>query len=1220
MRGIIPVLPCFVTGAFRPPWVFRGRRQQRASAVIEEMQESETSSLGGNLDPLLIRLLTERQEEADHSSSVARGGILAASAGLHVWRSALSKGHLPTEDDFTLDAWPPPPFFASISKVAVDLQLPRLVQRHPKVVSVVLLAILRLAMEFQQTASTRTSRAEIAEADSEALDGYHDGGEVSNSRKLPQEQIDIRALADEIAGGLMDEFGGMVGGVSALDQLFGMNHDILDVHDEQDVTGGDRFGLQDGIWQHSGWTVLPQLQRQLEHMSELRDLLKSIGRRPSAESNDGFRRFAPRKLNADGGLGAQCYPLMRETVSGLTLSSSFSEMLPSEAVLLRGPSLALRRLFLAKKVESKLLSYELSGWLDTSSIPHQRPRYLSRLPSAPGGPLVVCLDTSWSMSGARETLSKAVTVACVAAAHKQSRDCQVVAFSTETGVMETGKLTADSAGVRRLLDFLSHSFGGGTDVTGALKHAMATMGSDEMSAADLLLVTDGEIPDPPVSDDMMQDLDRLKRRTGMQIHGILVGKDKSKPLSRLCSKIYDFLVGYEAGTLLQAASFIEDDDSPMRSRWTERIEESGLSGGSRTSSSLYQRLPLRPSRYPPSSSSARSRSRGQRARTIPLHVLYAKRVGYPGENERTGQWSRNRRRGTHKRRFVDDDDELWELDYNDEKGEPSESSYLAAEGTMHETESRNFITQVEEVMGVLRATAETEIQENAWKPTVLDGEKDVMGSCWRYRAELQAAVERVGEGLVERDEESRLVVLGMVAQEHVLLLGPPGTAKSALGRRLSKLCGGQFFQRLLTRFTTPEEIFGPLSLRALENDEYRRCTEGFLPTASVAFLDEIFKANSAILNTLLTILNERQFDNGAGSREFCPIRCVVGASNELPETDDLDALYDRFLLRKSVMPVSDDGIMRILTMPDPEFSSCNSSADDSVPNAKCDVFADGLDNVVEVISGSINAVKITDDVGALIRNLRGFLRDQLDVDVSDRRLVKAARLLKISAASHGRTSVDLLDCLLLQHVAWRLPEQRRAVRDWLWEHLTPGGDPAAVKNQFRLLLESLRREAIATVRKTSGDVTGENGARDLDVAVLQSVREEATRLTTLLQKKSHDIARHVELLHLSMDHLWLDPDEAKAAQQILLPKADEAAKEIEIAFVNARTLNLALSPDLVDNDVRLTLLELLWDECPQMERTFTEEELSISMKEAKAKYDGDGFRAWKRARKRAKNK
>jgi MoxR-like ATPase len=170
---------------------------------------------------------------------------------------------------------------------------------------------------------------------------------------------------------------------------------------------------------------------------------------------------------------------------------------------------------------------------------------------------------------------------------------------------------------------------------------------------------------------------------------------------------------------------------------------------------------------------------------------------------------------------------------------------------------------------------EETMQANIWNSSELDLERTAQESCWNYLDELKSAVvERVGENLVERDDEARLLVLSMIAGEHILFLGRPGTGKSVLGRRLSQLCGGVFFQRLLTRFTTPEEIFGPLSLRALENDEYRRCTAGFLPTASIAFLDEIFKEYPAILNTLLTILNERQFDNGAGVREDCPIRCV----------------------------------------------------------------------------------------------------------------------------------------------------------------------------------------------------------------------------------------------------------------------------------------------------------------------------------------------------------
>ena len=1180
-----------------------------------------SSTASTTLDPLLVNVLVREANEksVDVTSPLlleSLGGLLfrASNDGLQVWRTILLKGRLPIKEDFS-QVWPEEPLYSPLVQVMGDLQLARFVKCHPETVSAVLLTVLRITMNF----ASRT-RPTILDNDNDDDDDDDDDEDDDDEQddwydtierypdfytiQKPSNEETATMVAEELASGLMEEWGGVVEGVHALDLLFGPNHGLLNVQDtntddNNESDGMLGFGLQDGIWKNTGWSLVPELQREVAAMPELRLLMKELGRRPLVEGSDVVHKFPPREAHPQGTVAAQFDRFLPNTLSGLTLSSSLSEMLPSEAMLLKGKQ-SLRRLFLAKKVESKLLSYQRSGWLDAPSIPkptRRRRRPPIRMPSAPGGPLVLCLDTSWSMSGRRERLSKAVVLACVAAAHKQHRTCQVVAFSNKEGVMETGEITADAEGVSRLLNFLSFSFGGGTDVTGALKHAMTALGTDRMSAADVLLVSDGEIPDPPVSEETMKSLDCLNQRTGMQIHGLLVGKKESPPLEKLCTKTHDFLVKYEQMLSLGGATFPSDENArtfPVSSSVLSAIT-SRTSTSQRGDSWMY--------------GFGRSR-RKHRARS----KLFARYM----EDEEGGTKRKQRKRSNKKNRFED-------YDYDDGDSSSSDDDlYAAGDGVdkdVSEAVNMSFNAKVEEAVYKLKEDAEVVLSGQKWSLDELDSEKNAEGSCWCYRGELKTAVDLVGEGLIEREEESRLVVLGMISEEHVLLLGMPGTGKSALGRRLSTLCGGPFFQRLLTRFTTPEEIYGPLSLKALENDEYRRITEGFLPTASVAFLDEIFKANSAILNTLLTILNERQFDNGAGGREECPIRCVVGASNEMPDSDELDALYDRFLLRKEVMPVSDDGLMQMLSMPTPGLSPCDavggvSSGDD------CDVvFSDGLDKVIEALSTAANSVQMGDSVCALIRDLRTFLREDVDVDISDRRLVKAARLLKISAASNGRTSVDPIDCLLLEHVAWQLPEQRNALREWLWDHLTPVGEtPSAAVSQFRLILDSIRREAYLAVQKTAGDITGASGAREADLNIIQSLKYEAKRIADLLGEKARALERHMELLRRSMDHLWLNPDEARAIEQQLRPKAERISIEINRALVDALALGLVLSDSSgISDDLRLSVIDILWEAAADNGIFFTEEEMDLSMREAKSKYDIDTFRAWKRARKKASN-
>src|SRR5438046_1325872 len=166
----------------------------------------------------------------------------------------------------------------------------------------------------------------------------------------------------------------------------------------------------------------------------------------------------------------------------------------------------------------------------------------------------------------------------------------------------------------------------------------------------------------------------------------------------------------------------------------------------------------------------------------------------------------------------------------------------------------------------------------------------------RLAVRLQEAARIMEQHFLDKQEVIRLLLISVVAGEHMLVVGPPGTAKSAMVRLFARLIDARYFEYLLTRFTEPNELFGPVDIRAFREGTYTRKTETMLPEAEIVFLDEIFRSNSAILNSLLTILNERRFSNGSKMMEV-PLLSLFGASNEVPNDDNLSAIFDRFLLR-----------------------------------------------------------------------------------------------------------------------------------------------------------------------------------------------------------------------------------------------------------------------------------------------------------------------------------
>ena len=189
---------------------------------------------------------------------------------------------------------------------------------------------------------------------------------------------------------------------------------------------------------------------------------------------------------------------------------------------------------------------------------------------------------------------------------------------------------------------------------------------------------------------------------------------------------------------------------------------------------------------------------------------------------------------------------------------------------------------------------------------------------------IEILIKKLNVGLIEREEQIKMALLAAISGENILFIGPPGTGKSVLSRRITNVFSNvDYFEYLLTKFTTPEELFGPISIKELENDKFHRNIEGYLTDSEIVFLDEVFKANSAILNSLLTIMNERIYHNGY-QKENIRTKIVIGASNELPREEyELDALYDRFLFREKINYIENTKLLFNITEEIPIILDCN---------------------------------------------------------------------------------------------------------------------------------------------------------------------------------------------------------------------------------------------------------------------------------------------------------
>lgn len=281
---------------------------------------------------------------------------------------------------------------------------------------------------------------------------------------------------------------------------------------------------------------------------------------------------------------------------------------------------------------------------------------------------------------------------------------------------------------------------------------------------------------------------------------------------------------------------------------------------------------------------------------------------------------------------------------------------------------------------------------------------------------LSSRLARVAETLdsqfLGKSEVIRLLLIAVVAREHAVLIGPPGTAKSALIRTLAELIHARYFEYLLTRFTEPNEIFGPVDIAAFRDGHYRRKTEGMLPESEVVFLDEVFKANSAILNALLSLLNERRYTSGAQVIE-CPLISAFGASNEVPSDESLSAMFDRFLLRirsdnldayhfNELLQLGVQHEVKKLrrTKPQPLLSAAD------------------IHNMTEDLARRLSFSE------AFLSSYKGLIFQirAEGITISDRRVVKMLKLFAASAYIDGRSEADTSDLFVLKHI-WNAEDQ-----------------------------------------------------------------------------------------------------------------------------------------------------------------------------------------------------
>lgn len=285
---------------------------------------------------------------------------------------------------------------------------------------------------------------------------------------------------------------------------------------------------------------------------------------------------------------------------------------------------------------------------------------------------------------------------------------------------------------------------------------------------------------------------------------------------------------------------------------------------------------------------------------------------------------------------------------------------------------------------------------------------------------IKNILEHINSDLQEREEIASIILLCMIANKSVFLYGPPGTGKSYIARKVASVFeSDKFFDYLMGKFSTPEEIFGPFKLSELKKDNLERDIEGFLPSADFAFLDEIWKSSPAILNSLLTILNEKIFKNGKETIKV-PLKGLISASNEFPQANQgLEALYDRFIARLEVMPIANkDNFKKFI-----QNESKEVKLEEKIKNTE-------IEEVLEKSKIITIDEKVLDILELFRANIDVYNNENKDniIYISDRKYKMIFELIRVMAVLCGREKIEIGDLILLEYCAWDKPEQKEIIK------------------------------------------------------------------------------------------------------------------------------------------------------------------------------------------------